>query len=125
MSAFDSLHPVQFSEWFHGVPAKHVGGIVQSGQLTSSDYTKRNKTLTVRKDEAGYYAGKGGAVVTVRVPHSQAGEYLHADPHEHAIIPAPAELKRNGAKDSVRGPSTSAIKKPIPSSMIHKIEGIR
>jgi hypothetical protein len=125
MATSDHLNGDQFSEWFHGTPSAEKGRSIAANGLTSNaygeQYGRSNYTLTTRKDEAGYFAGKHGAVATVRVPHDQASDYLTADPHEHRVIKAPPG---SGLPDSVSGPHLSGIHKPIPPSMVHHVDYI-
>jgi hypothetical protein len=102
-----NLSPVQFSEWYHGTRREKAEGIAQSG-LTANAYGVRKSrhgndehhfVLTTNKSEAADYSGEKGSVVTVRVPHDQANDYL--------TLP---NWKRTG------------LHQPIPTNMIHKIE---
>lgn len=85
-------------ELYHGTTSAKAVSIKASG-MTASRYSHYNSTLTVRKDEAGYFAGAHGAVVTVRIPADQMDEYTEGN--SQGLV---------------------SLRKPLPPSMIHKVD---
>lgn len=88
--------PPDVLELFHGTSKAKTAALIRANGLTSAEYgNEYYSTLTYSKDEAGYFAGRHGAVVTVRIPRAVAGEYLN----------------------TVTG-NITGLKKPIPAEMI-------
>src|SRR6266699_580693 len=131
-----NLNPDQFTEWFHGTSASNAKKIQEEG-LTARQYgIKHNNehyTLSRARDLAEGYAETHelsnklkrrtdprvpydpGAVVTVRIPHAQAHEYLVTDPFKQKTIKGP---KDSGLPDTTHIPGTSGLHQPIPPHMI-------
>lgn len=91
----------EWVELYHGTTADKVASIRAKG-LEADRYSKANRVLTSRKDEAGYFASlnprKRSAVVTVRIPTAQLDEYTEGTP------------------------GLRSLRKPLPPSMIHQID---
>jgi len=90
-------------EMFHGTKALDRAASIKAHGLTAERYGGEHpyNVLTKSKDEAGYFAGAHGAVVTVHVPADKVDEYTRTSPQ-----------------------GLTALKKPLPPSMIHKVESI-
>jgi hypothetical protein len=97
----------KFSTWYHGTLSRANGESIQREGLKSSVYgTGRGRpycTLASDKDDAATWAGRHGAIATIKVPHDQAAEYLTGDP---------MESWRTDRR------FLSGINKPIPPDMI-------
>jgi len=105
VSAPEHLSKDQFSVLYHGTKSVNIESIREQG-LTPPERVLNPASwhmLTSVKSEAGYFAGKGGAVLTYHVPADQADAHLHPN--------------RGG-----QGRALHAIKKPLPGSMIQGVD---
>lgn len=101
MSAADHLSPQQFRTVFHGTSEDRVGSIREHGLTPGGGANPASYYMvTSNAGIAGHYARRGDpALLTYKIPESQASEYLHEPLH-------------------YRDADYYALKQPLPGHMI-------